>query len=67
MKQKRIIKLAALLILVLIVLFSLSACSFFEDYNINSVGDFLEFVAFLFICLVQKIIIGLIEFFKGVF
>ncbi len=67
MKQKRIIKVVILFILVITVLLSLSACSFFEDYNINSVGDFLEFVAFLFICLVQKIIIGLIEFFKGVF
>lgn len=67
MKQKRIIKVVILFILVITVLLSLSACSFFEDYNINSIGDFFEFVSFLFICLVEKIIIGLIEFFKGVF
>ncbi|MBR2381568.1 MAG: hypothetical protein IKA84_03635 [Clostridia bacterium] len=71
MKQKRIIKLAALLILVLIVLFSLSACSFFEDYNINSVGDFFSFLGFLFTSLLVKIfvvpIMTLVEFIGSIF
>ena len=67
MKQKRIIKLVALLILVLILLFSLSACTLFEEYNINSVGDFFEFVGFLFVGLVGKIVFEVVEFFKMIF
>ena len=71
MKQKRIIKLAALLILVLIVLFSLSACSFFEEYNINSIGDFFSFLGFLFTSLLVKIfvvpIMTLVEFIGSIF
>ena len=67
MKQKRIIKFILLLILVLTLLFSLSACSFFDDNNINSVGDFFEFVSFLFICLVEKFLFGLVEFYKMIF
>ena len=67
MKQKRIIKIVILFILVITVLLSLSACSFFEDYNINSVGDFLEFVAFLFIYLVEKIVFEVVDFFKPFF
>ena len=67
MKQKRIIKIVILFILVITVLLSLSACSFFEDYNINSIGDFFEFVAFLFICLVQKIVFHVVDFFKPFF
>ena len=67
MKQKRIIKVVIFLVLILTVLLSLSACSFFEDYNINSIGDFFQFVAFLFVCLVQKIIFGLVDFFKTIF
>ena len=67
MKQKRMIKLVALLILVLIVLFSLSACTLFEEYNINSVGDFFEFVGFLFVGLVGKIVFEVVEFFKMIF
>ena len=64
MKQKRIIKLIILLVLVLIVLFSLSACTLFEEYNINSVGDFFEFVGFLFVGLVGKIVFHVVDFFK---
>ena len=67
MKKKRIIKVIILLILVLTVLLSLSSCSFFEDYNIKSVGDFFEFVAFLFICLIQKIVFELVDFFNSIF
>ena len=71
MKQKRIIKLIALLISVLIVLFSLSACSFFEEYNINSVGDFFEFVGFILSNLLVKIfvvpIMKLVEFIGSIF
>ena len=55
MKQKRIIKVVILFILVITVLLSLSACSFFEDYNINSIGDFFEFVGFLFGALLVKL------------
>ena len=67
MKQKRIIKLIILLVLVLTVLLSLSACSFVVDFNINSIGDFFEFVGFLFICLVEKIVFEVVEFFKMIF
>ena len=67
MKQKRIIKVVILFILVITVLLSLSACSFFEDYNINSIGDFFEFVSFLFICLVGKIVFHVVDFFKPFF
>ena len=67
MKEKRIIKLVALLISVLIVLFSLSACSFFEEYNINSVGDFFSFLGFLFTSLLVKPIMTLVEFIGSIF
>ena len=71
MKQKHIRKLIALLILALVVLLSLSSCSFFNDYNINSVGDFFEFVGFLFGSLLVKIfvvpIMTLVEFIGSIF
>ncbi len=71
MKQKRIIKVVILLILVLTVLLSLSACSFFNEYNINSVGDFFEFVGFLIGSLLVKIfvvpIMTLVEFIGSIF
>ena len=71
MKQKHIIKLIALLILVLVVLLSLSSCSFFEEYNINSVGDFFEFVGFILGSLLVKIfvvpIMKLVEFIGSIF
>jgi hypothetical protein len=67
MKQKRIIKFIILLVLVITVLLSLSACSFFEDYNINSIGDFFEFVGFLFGSLIGKIVFEVVEFFKMIF
>ena len=71
MKQKRMIKLVALLILVLIVLFSLSSCTLFEEYNINSIGDFFEFVGFILGSLLVKIfvvpIMTLVEFIGSIF
>ena len=67
MKKKRIIKVIILLILVLTVLLSLSSCSFFEDYNINSIGDFFELVGFLFVGFVGKIVFEVVEFFKMIF
>ena len=71
MKQKHIIKLIALLILVLVVLLSLSSCSFFEEYNINSIGDFFEVVWFIFMSLLTRFfvvpIVELVEFIGSIF
>lgn len=71
MKHKRVIKLIILLVLVLTVLFSLSSCSFFDDYNINSVGDFFEAVWFIFMSLLTRFfvvpIVELVEFIGSIF
>ena len=68
MKRKRIIKLIALLILVLTLLFSLTAC---YEYPVNSVGDFFNLIAYIFVSVLVKIFLvpiwELSDFIKNLF
>ena len=55
MKQNRVIKLIALLILIIVIIFSFSGC---YEYPVNSIGDFFSLVAYVFICLLVKIFVA---------
>ena len=63
MKQNRVIKLIILIVLMFTIIFCLSACAdynfntFCSEYNINSIGDFFNFVYFIFIALIYKIFV----------